>query len=319
MYAICIETSHKRGMGHLFRAIAFCDYLKEQNLPYLLLINDDPKAQSILSSRREPYLVINCHDIVSDWETEIIRKHEIRVWIDDRLDTQYQHAQHVKKNRIGLVTLDDHGSGAALADIHIAALAFSGRDALQGKKVLVGKEYLILNREIDTYKRLRKGAGRIIITLGGSDTYGVTVDIVRMMGELDLAASVHIGPLFAHQEALNRYSGERFDIIDQPPSLMFALANYDLAITGGGVTPFEANASGLPCLTISSEDHERESCAYLHELGTSRYLGHRNDLITPQLLRNALETINIPSMSKAGMLKISTKGAKRIIEHIGRL
>lgn len=318
MYAICVESSHKRGMGHLFRSIVLAGFLSEQDVPFTILINRDETSCSILSSRQIPFVVVDNYDANNDWETGIIRELGISLWINDRLDTHRRHSSNVKKNHVGLVTFDDRGSGAELADIHFAPLAFIGQDRLQGKKVLTGKDFLILNKEIDAQKRLRQDMRKILVTLGGSDTYGVTIDVMRILKDLGISADIHIGPSFSHRTSLDTSPDSPFNLIDQPSSLIETFSDYDLAITGGGITPFEANASGLPCLTISSEQHEQEACAYLQYLGTSMYLGHRNTL-SLRSFKDAFSVIDIREMSQAGMREIRTHGIKNIMDHLRRL
>ena len=41
MFAICIEASHSKGMGHLFRMLNFTNYLKKQNEKFVFIINDN--------------------------------------------------------------------------------------------------------------------------------------------------------------------------------------------------------------------------------------------------------------------------------------
>lgn len=314
MYAICVECSHKRGMGHLYRSMAFTEYLTLHAKRFIVLINDDPVSCSILSNQNIPYRIVNTGDLGTGWESEIIGSLNIRLWINDRLDTCYEHALNVKKNNIGLITFDDRGSGAEYSDINIAPLVFYATNRLKGKKVLSGKDFLILNKEIDRKRRLRQDMNKLIVTLGGSDTYGVTKDIVRILQELGLSADVHVGPSF-HRDALQGLLSNSSKIIDRPPSLIETFFHYDLAITGGGITPFEANGTGLPCLTVSSEEHEREICTYLNDLGTSRYIGHRGT-VTPRSFQDALSSLNIRKMSETGMREINTSGIENIMEHL---
>ena len=50
MFAICIEASHSKGMGHLFRMLNFTTYLDKQNEKFVFFINDDSKTKQILKN-----------------------------------------------------------------------------------------------------------------------------------------------------------------------------------------------------------------------------------------------------------------------------
>ena len=312
MIAICIEASHARGLGHLFKAVHFAALLRERKEPFVVLVNDDPKAASILDNHGIPWRSVPLADTSSDWESQIIREFGVEVWLNDRLETDLEHAERVKRHGVKLVTVDDRGTGAALADLHFAPLLFSDNTGLGGKRVLTGHKYLILSKEIDRYKRGRDRIGSIVVTLGGSDTYGVTLRIVKILKSLGKGATIVTGPSFGHKRELEKMLDGRFSVKSAVPSLVHEFSLHDLAITGGGVTPFEANASGLPCIVVASEEHEIEIGIHLAMLGSSLFAGHHSD-IDEAVFKTPLD---VCAMSKAGMEQITTKGAECLYREI---
>lgn len=316
MFAICIESSHSKGMGHLFRMLNFSEYLKNQNEAFIFLINKNQKTKKILESKHINFEIVDLDDVTSNWESAIIYKYGIECWLNDRLDTCEQHARNVDKNGTKLITFDDLGSGAKHSNINICGLFFN-HDGLEGKSVLKGVKYLILNSEINRAKRERAALQKIIVTLGGSDTYGVTVKVVKLLKQNNIAATIHLGPSFAHEKELAEELNINYSIIRQVPSLIAELNRYDLAITGGGVTPFEANASGLPCLVIANELFEIPNGQFLDKIGSSKFLGHHEN-INETVFKN-LQNLDLEHMSKKGMESIHTDAAKQIYEEIKKL
>ena len=92
------------------------------------------------------------------------------------------------------------------------------------------------------------------------------------------------------------------------PSLAKVFANYDSAITGGGITPFEANASGLPCIIVANEAHEVENALFLSELGSSVFAG-AHDCIDKSLFAAELD---VRKMSEVGLERVKTSGVQEI-------
>jgi spore coat polysaccharide biosynthesis predicted glycosyltransferase SpsG len=309
MIAFCIESSHQRGMGHIFRAFLLLDHLKSENEPALFLINDHAPSVKLLKERGIPFEIIDLTDQESDWESRIIFEYEVDVWLNDRLNTDIRHAMNVKKNGISLITFDDRGSGAELSDLHFAALVFEKTHQLKGTDVFTGIDYLILNPEIARYRRLREKADNVLVSLGGSDTYGVTLNTVRFLKNLQMDATIHLGPSFNHREQLDSELDNSFEIITSVPSLIREFFRFDLLIAGGGITPFEANASGLPCIVVANETHEIEICRFLSSKGSSHYLGFR-DQLSADRLEKAFQTIDIGKMSSSGMASYGLNGAK---------
>ena len=187
---------------------------------------------------------------------------------------------------------------------------------LKGKNSKQGIDFFVLNCEVSRYKRVRSSKKKIIVTLGGSDTYGITLKVVRGLKLMGLSATIIMGPSFAHKEELIRNASGQFILKDSVPSLIEEMYHYDIAITGGGITPFEANASGLPCLIIASELHEIDNGKYLHKLGSSFFWGYYDEIET---LLFPLEKLDIEKMSRRGMERISVNGSENIYNAIKAL
>jgi len=162
MFAICIEASHSKGMGHLFRMLNFATYLKEQNEQVVFFINNNDKTKKILKDNNINYEIVDLLENQSNWENDLIGKYEVDFWINDRLNTTEKHSLNIKENHVKLITFDDLGAGAKNSDINVCGLFFNNSN-LQGKKILKGENYLILNSEIDAYKKERTGIKNILV------------------------------------------------------------------------------------------------------------------------------------------------------------
>lgn len=318
MYAICIEASHQRGLGHLYRAVNLIRHLRAQRIDCKVILNEHAVSLDILRREGVEFLIRPVCAPDQDWEEAIFARFPVRMWINDRLDTDLEHAVRIKRRGVPLVTFDDRGGGAALADLHIAALAFDRSELLPGRRVLQGVEYLILNPDIERYRRRRERLESIVVTLGGTDTYGVTVGVVESLARLGKTATVVLGPGFEHRAQLDRVLVPGFVLKSNVASLSQEFAVHDLAITGGGITPFEANAGGLPCLTIASETFEVGPCRFLAAMNSSVYLGRRSE-IDPRKMGAALSEANIATMSAAGLAGIGFDGAKTVVAELMRL
>lgn len=314
MIGFCIAASHERGLGHLYKTLNFIDYLVGQGEQYIIMVNDDSRAVEVLKQRAVAYVTVNLSDADTDWETALIKRFGINIWVNDRLDTDENHAVNVKKNGINLITFDDRGTGAAFADIHFAPLVFSGRDKLRGKRVLTGIRYLALNREIGACRRQRDRLGSILVTLGGSDTYGVTLQVVNMLKKCNRSATIIVGPASKHKTELKQAIDRTFKLKFGVPSLIQEFVLHDIAITGGGVTPFEANASGLPCIIVANELHEIEIGQFLAATGSSIFAGYYKAIDESKFSINM--NMDLETMSRTGMMEIKTDGVANIFNEI---
>jgi spore coat polysaccharide biosynthesis predicted glycosyltransferase SpsG len=310
MIAFCVESSHKRGMGHLFRSCILARAFAEAGHSFKFYVGDHLAGIELLKRRGIPFEVVPLEDYEQDWERAAILKDGIDSWIFDRHRTDIRSTSRIKAMGIPLTTLDDRGSGAAAADLHFAALTFEADERLEGKRILGGLEYLIIDPEIRAYRRLRTSAEKLVVTLGGADTYGATAKVMNLLSNAGRRATVIVGPAFAHEQELARESTPNFTIKRNVPSLLQEFARHDVAITGGGMTPFEANASGLPCIVVANEDFEIPIGRALEKLGGALFAGHHSKLDRSLFSRD----LPVPSMSKAALERIPIDGAARIVE-----
>jgi spore coat polysaccharide biosynthesis predicted glycosyltransferase SpsG len=299
-------------MGHFYRGLNLITHLRQRSIPHIVLINDYPTACGLLRAGGIEFQIVPLADIVSNWEARLIERHRISVWTNDRLDTESAHAKHVKENGSKLVTFDDRGGGAAYADLHFAALAFEDRELLKGSKVFTGVDYLILNAEIDRYRHHRQHLDKIVVTMGGTDTYGVTIRVVEALKESESGATLVLGPGFQHDTALDEVLDGRFVVRRNVPSLIREFSEFSLAVTGGGITAFEAAASGLPCLIVANEMCEIPAARYLEDVGCAVFAGHHSHFDGGAFKR----PLPIDAMSRAGLSHIRTGGLENVCREL---
>lgn len=296
-------------MGHLFRMLHLARELRSRLLPFVIFVNDHPPSLQLLQQNALPFEIADL-DRVEHWAAAAIKRTRIRLWINDRLDTSLHQAEAVKQVGLPLVTFDDRGGGASRADLHIAALAFAAGEPLDGRRVVRGHEYLILNPEIARWRRRRQAVRRIMVSLGGSDTYGATIKVVALLRKRGQPATVIIGPGFQHRSALEAELTSNFEVKTAVPSLVEEMSYHDLGIVGGGITAFEASASGLPTIVIANEDFEIPVARHLARLGMARYGGHHSDIDETAFAFSD----DVAGMSEAGLKQIRLDGAEKVCQ-----
>ena len=320
MIGICVESSHAKGMGHLFRSANLARCLIDHNQwCIVVLLNEHTPSIDLLKRRGLPFRIISGQDRTENWEQRIIAECDIDLWINDRLDTTYEHAARVKACQIPLITFDDTGTGAPLSDLHIAPLAGNKDDKLKGESVLTDLRYLILDPELKHFRRQRIKMNSLLVSLGGSDTHGVVVQVVHMLKQLGHDAAIHIGPAFNHHDELKDAVGDGFEILSDIPSMGALFEKHDLAITGGGITPFEAAATGMPCIVIANEFFEVPTGRMLETANVACFAGHHTNLTLKQLESKMDAAVgSLTVMSAACLAAITLGGAQNVCDAIFR-
>ncbi len=324
---ICIEASHQRGMGHLFRGLHLAKALRAAGDEILFAVNDDRRSLEVLHSEGFDAEVVPSYTSGPDWEEGLLRKHRPDWWINDRLDTAAAHAGKIVDSGVMLATFDDHGDGGLSAAFNVLAMDLDPSERMPNG--LYGAEYIILDPKIEKYRAAFPACGNpseILVTLGGSDTYGMTPRVLSALGGMQIppAVGVSLGPNFNHRETLNsalaKYPG-RVRIYDNPSSLVGLVAKAKIILCGGGVTLFEAAALGVPALAIANEPHEIPIVRWFEEKGFCICLGFRENGVESRL-SSALPDLlsgsdHLEQMSRTGRSLVDGRGLERIVARIG--
>ncbi len=298
------------GMGHLFRMINLHRVLRQNGTDsVIILLGEHSPSGAWLKRAGIPFETVAGQDSEpTSWESMIASRYKARLWVNDRMHTDATHAARIKGLGLHLVTFDDSGTGTALADLHVAALAGIRGEAPQGARVLTGLEYLILPPEIARYRRQRSRCGSWVVNLGGTDTYGATLKVAKWLSSRRQPSTLILGPGFNHDDELAGVIGENTTVKRSVPSLPAEFAAHDLAITGGGLTAFEAAAAGLPTVTVANEPWEVAHCRHLELMGCSLFAGPCDEM--------DLNVLNVPldigKMSRAALDGVDTGGAERV-------
>jgi spore coat polysaccharide biosynthesis predicted glycosyltransferase SpsG len=299
-------------MGHLFRALNLADGIRARGEQVWFFLNEHVPSLELISARGYGTDVVDLHPGAA-WEVGAIARHEITLWVNDRLDTVDVHVRRVINSGIPVVTFDDRGTGAALTDANIAGLSFGDDPALAGRRVFRGVDYLILNPSIAKHRRQRSSVRSILVTLGGADTHGVTFRVAPLLRDFDGDVTIVLGPGFVGDPASLAWPKTR--LATAVPSLIEEMGKHDLAITGGGITPFEANASGLPCVVVANERFEVPVGEALQAMGGCRFAGYHETIDPRQFDLN----LPVAEMSRAAMDHIGLGGLERVIDIIWSL
>jgi len=320
---LALEASHQRGMGHLFRGMHLAEALRAAGDEMLIVCNPDRRSEEII--RKEQFaleLAPSYHCNVS-WENSILNRFSPRWWIDDRLDTDRGHAERLASAGISHATFDDHGTGADLAQYNF--LAMDPYPEIRAPNGLYGPDYMVLSSGITTYRNrpsTGKGELRIAVTLGGSDTYGVTPRAAEAAASCEECCSIDVvtGPNFRHDRELAALlsTGDNRILVHKFVSNLYELlASTDIVICGGGVTLYEAACLGVPAVIIANEPHEVPVARWFVEQGFGVYAGFHGDRLEGGLSAGLATLLNgrakWDEMARRGKTLVDGKGLSRVV------
>ena len=71
MFAICIESSHKRGLGHLFRSLILANHLRSKGYDVKFVLNNNQFSCNKISYEGFDFEAREIHD-ENNWELDFI-------------------------------------------------------------------------------------------------------------------------------------------------------------------------------------------------------------------------------------------------------
>ena len=314
------KGNHKQGMGDVMGSLAIAEAFREGNNQDKIsfIIDNDPEAIQEISARG--YKI----NIVENIEQEIsyFQNNHPDVIIVNMLKNDMVRLKLLKQNAKLLVTIDDSGTAAKLSDIRINPLYYTDDAINDPRYIALGKEFICANKN---NKIIKDKVETILITQGGSDTYGFTPKIINALNEIEESVHINVvvGPAFKNYKELygvTNKSKRHFNLIHNAQNMCQLIQDADLAITGGGNTMFEIACLGVPAIVVCGDTFEEETANRMEKLGVMINLGFgltvsERDIFekTKSLMGEKNRRIE---MSRSGQRLVDGRGAEKIVEEI---
>jgi len=153
-----------------------------------------------------------------------------------------------------------------------------------GGRVFVGPRYAPLREEFDdTSPQMRvSGLRRLLVFMGGSDSTGEALKVVRALRELEAEGPETIlitGPINPRVAEI-RLAAERvpsLTVIESTHEMARLIAWADVGVGTCGIAAWERCALGLPALVVITAPNQRDDARLLHAIGAVRNLGESSE------------------------------------------
>ena len=327
LVVIRLDANHKVGMGHLFRMKILANVFNNNNFKCVFLLHENIIASNILDKTLHEYLLFPLEyseeDIIENYFSNHYRPD---LWIFDILTTKKKWIKNIKKNNVPVVCFDDLDGGLFFADMVINAIngCWDENKALEAKfnNLFTGPKYAIINPsllKLTVNKILIKDKLNIAISMGGSDTYGSTLRVGRILSEtkdMNLNATFFLGPHFLHEDEFEKEIKKiftKYTIKRNVKYLYKELVKNDVVICGGGHTLFELSAIGVPALVLANEPHEEKTIAFFAEKKACIDIGS----IHKKILKEKLQSFIKDFYQNKDLIIMMQENAKRLVDGKG--
>jgi len=305
MVALARALRDREGIGSVFAVNGTEDALapiRSAGFEAELTGADIAALQQALNAKKPDFLLLDCREGPSRAEVEDLKK------------------------SAGLTVVIDDGSDRRLA----ADLAYyppvPQAEHLDWKGshcvAQIGWEWALLGlSQIAPRSKPASPRPTLLVAMGGSDPYGLTLRTARALARLDpiFRARFVIGPGMDDREKVASTIAKlrsNFETIEGADDLAVEYASADFAIAAFGVTAYELAAFGVPALYLClTEDHALSASAFEYGgMGISLGLadGVSDERIAKSVWSLLGNTIRQREMRAAGLMTIDGQGASRI-------
>ncbi len=334
------DASPRMGIGHIMRCLALACASQETGRP-ACIITCNPgnllakKIKELGVGLREiDHPVPNSSDITQTLKilNNSRQPGENMPWVvmdGYHFTPEYQAA--LKNNKYPVMVIDDYNHLSHYhADLLVNPNPGASRFAYnlsQGAKLLTGTDYVLLRKEFTSMPFFSRSppqkAGRLLVTLGGSDPYGFTPLIIQAIAGLndpDLDTRILVGPAAQTPDTLKALTGSHKIEFVQNPDMAAQMKWADLTITAGGSTCWELCFTGLPMIIIPVADNQTAVASGLKTRIKAVNAGPSGAITAPKITR-LLETLihdrdKRKEIGRLGQNLIDGKGGDRLIRQM---
>lgn len=308
------EGNHRQGMGDVWGAIALADEFARAGDESRFFLSGGEEARDVIAYRG--YQAV----LAADLDAELAALHSFRpdVIVVNKLKNDPTYLRRIKKCCGLLVTMDDDGAGAACVGLNVNVLYPIPGSVTEPQYIALRDEFQALHRHP---REIKAEAEEILVTQGGSDTYGFTPKIVRSLNGIPgrPRVTVVVGPAFRHERELRdatAASSVPLTLVRNARNMGALMVQADMAVTAGGLTMFELACVGTPAVVVCGERFEVGTAARLAQEGAVMNLGFGGDVEEGQIARAvgtlAADRQKREAMSSRSRALVDGRGAGRV-------
>jgi spore coat polysaccharide biosynthesis predicted glycosyltransferase SpsG len=305
-----VAVSGRVGSGHLRRCLTLATLLQQYDITFALMGDPDDRstvffAESLLEQSDWKYTWDP-----ADIDTAVTSS---GVWVMDRLSTNRAQVSGKINDGWKVVTLEDLGPGARLADLTVNALYPPPAEWWEHHpyRHLVGTRYHVFRPEFYAPRLPRsdyRDLKQVLITFGGTDPAHLTERVQTLL----------VGRAFPGLDVRTvSPPGRPVRDAEQKVPMAAALAEADLVITSAGQTLYEAALLGTPAMVLTQNVRETTHAG----LGVGNIHVGLGDLVSDTAIIEMFEHLEAHPEVRAvladtGKQSIDVKGAQRIARRI---
>lgn len=300
----CI-TEKIKGYGNFKRSLILAKYLRNRNFTPYFIINKNPVIEKELNKQKFFYHHISKSKSLlneSKLIKHILQINNSKIIILDMREKGEKLSKHLKEKKMHVILLDDAWCNKAYSDLIINGTLpkqfHKYKIINQSTKLFLGTQYYLTEQEFITNRKSiseieNKNKYKIVISLGGSDSFNLTPLILQSLSELEkLNLIIIVGPFFSNLRTINRQIKNKKNItmLIAPKDIWKIFRKADLVISNAGNTLYDLALMRIPTICIPTVSHQEVYAKEFESMGFCINLG-KPWTITKLKIQNTVQSL----------------------------
>lgn len=264
------------GLGKVYRAVTIATEIEEIFECDITFVTDESYQEGISLIQSHGFDLRTVRNANEDLDT--VRALDPDIVIVDLEEINKQYHDQLHQCSAAVIDFENVYDGEEPADFVINPQRHL--DDFERDNYLNGPKYLVLREEFRNQSpEIPQTAQNVLLTFGGTDPLGLTVNCVEALGRADLGYEyrVVLGPGFDREDRLQSLPEStlsQFEFRRNVENMGEIMQWADIAVSSGGRTVYELAAMGTPSIVIAQNDGEVERMKLLCEHDAIEFLGH---------------------------------------------
>ena len=250
-----VDGHKELGLGHIYRALTLAYMLTEHEVLFVC----DARHRLGINKLRETNMRV--YEVQDDLELfDVIEQIKPDIFVNDRLDSDFEFIKKVKSLVKRVVTFEDLGDGARVADAVVNAL-YEGSSPHTNE--YLGKRYAALRDEFltSTPKPFSDEVNRVLVMFGGTDPQDLSYRLFLIAKEhnrndVSVRFDFILGPGYEGRVTCSE-PDSGIEVIRDAVRVSDYMKHADLAFSSQGRTTFELASMGIPTIVLAQNKREQ--------------------------------------------------------------
>ena len=244
------DAGSKLGMGHVYRTLALAQELARHEI-LIVTSTSMPLGKEFFERQ------VFSHQEVSDSSdvAAVAREFAADLVILDILDTEKELVEAIKATGAKVVSFEDLGSGATVADLVVSDLY---PNQSLGDNQLTSVENAVLAPSFESLSRtaaIGKDVNHVLVLFGGTDPSGLALNSLRALEEIGFTGKVSCVRGLGASEIEGDFKLD-LEMLRDVKNMGALMVSADLALSSAGRTITELLSIGVPTICLAQNQKE---------------------------------------------------------------